>query len=85
MPTNAEKFYPCGLTAGRRYDVILRPSVGDPDLYTRNTSPVSQSLYDCRPYLGGTTEEVCTFVPTFTGTHYFMVHVYWGPQTVSSG
>jgi hypothetical protein len=76
---SSETFYGFPVTAGRRYDIILRPSAGDPDLYSRAGSPVSQSQFDCRPYLSGSAEEVCTITPTSSGTQYVMVHVYSGP------
>ncbi len=67
------------VTAGQRYDIILRSTDGDADLYSRDTSPVNLSQWDCRPYLSGSAEEVCSITPTSNGTHYVMVHVYSGP------
>jgi len=78
QPTNTELQYSFAVTGGQRYDIILRPSVGDVDLYSNDSDPVSQSQWDCRPLLAGSKEEVCTITPTSSGTQYLMVHVYSG-------
>jgi len=52
----------------------LRPGVGDPDLYVRLGTAPTKSAYDCRPYFGGGSEEVCTF--DAPGTYYVMVRGY---------
>lgn len=78
---STQKTYSFPVTRGKRYDIILRPSVGDPDLYSRATDWPSLSQYDCRPYLDGLAEEVCTFTASGNGTHYLMVNVYSGPAS----
>lgn len=78
MTVGTEKHYSFTVIAGQRYDIVLRPSAGDTDLYTGDDPSIGLSNFDCRPYLNGTVEEVCTLTPTSSGTQYVMVHVYSG-------
>lgn len=46
----------------------------DLDLYTNFASPATQSSWDCRPYEGGTGEEICNHPSPSSGDWYVMVH-----------
>jgi hypothetical protein len=71
-----QKKYSFSITSGQRYTVTLVPASGDPDLYTSNSSGISTSNYQCRPYLGGLQIEACTFIAPWTGTNYALIHGY---------
>ena len=48
----------------------------DADLYVRSGSKPTLSRYDCRPYLGGTTSEQCSFSTPSSGTWWIGVNNY---------
>lgn len=65
--------------SGRRYRVVMipggdAPGTGDVDLYAGGTDALSLSSHDCRPFLGGTSPEVCSFTASDGGQHYVLVH-----------
>ncbi|MBX3712525.1 MAG: proprotein convertase P-domain-containing protein [Lysobacter sp.] len=48
---------------------------GDADLYVKFGSAPTDTVYDCRPYLGGNAE-TCTFAAPQAGTYYVRVKAY---------
>ena len=48
---------------------------GDADIYVKFGSAPTTSSYDCRPYVGGNTEN-CSFASPQAGTYYVMVRAY---------
>jgi len=56
-----------------RLVVRLDNSTGDADLYTRAGQAPTTSQFDCRPYLGGVSDEVCTINNPTPGVHQIMV------------
>ena len=48
---------------------------GDADIYVKFGSAPTTSSYDCRPYVGGNTEN-CNFASPQAGTYYVMVRAY---------
>jgi PKD repeat protein len=55
---------------------------GDADMYVKNGSAPTSSVYDCRPYLTGNSE-TCTFNSPTAGTYYVNVRAYAGYSGVS--
>lgn len=53
---------------------------GDSDLYTLFGEPPTASTYDCRPYTGGVTGEICTYAPPQEGRYYVRIHA-WSPSS----
>ena len=49
---------------------------GDSDLYVRFGSHPTGTLFDCRPFTGGTVEEVCTFSPSQAGQYFVRVNAW---------
>ncbi|TXH71854.1 MAG: PKD domain-containing protein, partial [Lysobacteraceae bacterium] len=48
---------------------------GDADMYVKFGSAPTDTVYDCRPYLGGN-NETCTFAAPSAGTYYVRVKAY---------
>ncbi|GHG98734.1 M57 family metalloprotease [Comamonas sp. JC664] len=70
---------PFTVVPGSTFTARLRrtSTSGDPDLYVRFGSAPTTTAYNCRPYLGGTSEEVCTLeVPAGVTSAYVMVNGY---------
>jgi leucyl aminopeptidase len=78
--------------AASSVDISIAGGSGDADLHVKFGSPVSTSVYDCRPYKGGNNES-CQFTPQQTGDYYIMLQGYSaysgvtlsGNYSVSSG
>ncbi|MDQ2069605.1 serine protease [Natronospira bacteriovora] len=73
-----------------RLTVRLNELTADGDLYVRRGNLPQSSSFDCRPFLGGTSEETCEFDNPQSGTWYVSVHGYEATSytvraTVSSG
>ncbi|HSP80624.1 MAG TPA: S8 family peptidase, partial [Myxococcaceae bacterium] len=58
-----------------RLDVKISGGTGDADLYVRAGSPPTLSAYNCRPYVGGSTES-CTLLNPRAGDWYAMIRGY---------
>jgi serine protease len=76
--TNSEQYFTISVPANSRNLVITKPAggTGDADLYVRFGSQPTTSAYDCRPYLGGTSAETCTFASPQAGTYHVMLRGY---------
>jgi len=72
----AQDTYSFAMTSGQHYTVTMTPTSADADLYTSNSSAISTSNWQCRPYLGGTSAETCAFTAPWSGTNYILVHGY---------
>lgn len=71
-----QKFFSLVVPAGQTsLSFKLTGGSGDPDLYVRNGSHPTTSVFDCRPYLNGS-NETCTFTNPAAGTWYVMVRGY---------
>lgn len=57
-------------------NVLMSNVSDDPDLYLRYGSPPTLDDYDCRPYDGGGSDEVCNFNNPQAGIWYVMVHAF---------
>lgn len=57
-------------------NVLMINVSGDPDLYVRYGSKPTLDEYDCRPYRGGDSDEVCNFSNPQTGVWHVMLHAY---------
>jgi hypothetical protein len=53
----------------------LSGGTGDADMYVKFGSAPTDTVYDCRPYLGGNAE-TCTFAAPQAGTYYVRVKAY---------
>jgi len=53
----------------------LAGGTGDADLYVSYNTEPTLTNYDCRPYIGGNSEQ-CTISPAQTGTYHVMVNGY---------
>ncbi|TXI51352.1 MAG: hypothetical protein E6Q50_01345 [Lysobacter sp.] len=53
----------------------LSGGTGDADMYVKFGSAPTDTVYDCRPYLGGNAE-TCTFAAPSAGTYYVRVKAY---------
>ena len=49
--------------------IQISGGTGDVDLYVKQGSQPTSSVYDCRPYLGGN-NEICSFQPPTAGIYY---------------
>lgn len=58
---------------GMKYDVIVSPVSGDPDLYTHLDYYISPTFNDCAPKLGEDELERCPADPGSTGEYYAVV------------
>ncbi len=77
--TGAEDFYRIDVSSGAtQLEVVLDgPAGSDFDLYTREGARPSDSVYDCRPYTGGS-DETCTHANPAQGWWYVRVDSYSG-------
>jgi hypothetical protein len=73
LAAGAQHAYVVQVTAGHRYDIVLRAKGGDPNLYVRAGQPPTLTRFDCRPNLAGSLEEVCELNATVGGNEYLMV------------
>ncbi|MCA1813392.1 MAG: hypothetical protein LC624_05515, partial [Halobacteriales archaeon] len=65
-------------------EYLLPPTTpSDYDLYARKGAPPTTTTYDCRPFAGGTTFEVCDTAITDTTTIYAMAGWFSGSGTAS--
>jgi serine protease len=67
------------ITSTASHDQLLAELTGlsdDVDLYVRQGAEPTSSSYDCRPYEGGTTSEICDMPNTSVTTWYISVHGY---------
>lgn len=62
--------------------VAMSGGSGDADLYVRQADRPTNSVYDCRPYLGGN-NETCTFDAPQPGVWHVRVHAYSAIEGVS--
>jgi serine protease len=76
--TNSEQYFTISVPANSRNLVITKPAggTGDADLYVRFGSQPTTIAYNCRPYLGGTSAETCTFATPQAGIYHIMLRGY---------
>jgi len=55
--------------------IQISGGTGDVDLYVKQGSQPTSSVYDCRPYLGGN-NEICSFQPPTAGIYYINLSGY---------
>ena len=55
------------VSQGLLYQVLLHTHQGDTDLYLAEFDGVSFEEWDCRPYLDGSQDEICTVEPSRKG------------------
>jgi hypothetical protein len=85
----ANAYYSFSMVQYRTYTVTMVPGYtnNDPDLYTSNSSSISTTNWQCRPFLGPGKIETCAFQAPWTGTNYVMVHgandAYFGIRVTS--
>jgi hypothetical protein len=60
----------------------LSGGTGDADMYVKFGAAPTDTVYDCRPYLGGNAE-TCTFAAPQAGTYYVRVKAYSSYSGVS--
>jgi vibriolysin len=60
----------------------LSGGTGDADMYVKFGAAPTDTVYDCRPYLGGNAE-TCTFATAQAGTYYVRVKAYSSYSGVS--
>jgi hypothetical protein len=68
-------FFETGTLAAGNYTVTMTGPAGDADLYVRVGSRPTKTLYDCRPYDGGSNEE-CKVTLTSSTKIHIMVNGY---------
>lgn len=79
----SETFYTIEVPAGASdLSFDMAGGSGDADLYVRYGSAPTTSSYDCRPYVGGNTEN-CDFASPQAGTYHVMVRAYSAYSGVS--
>jgi serine protease len=72
----SEVFYTIEVPAGATdLNFDISGGSGDADLYVRYGAAPTTSTYDCRPYVGGNTEN-CEFASPQAGTYHVMVRAY---------
>ncbi|HWO17605.1 MAG TPA: M4 family metallopeptidase [Kofleriaceae bacterium] len=70
------KFYSLVVPAGQSTATFtISGGTGDVDMYVKLGAQPSDTVYDCRPYLGGNAE-TCTFTPPTAGTYYVGLRTY---------
>jgi hypothetical protein len=69
-------YYSFPVTQGIRYEVTMTPqaSGGDIDLYVSENVQISTTNYACRPYNGGTQQELCSFVAAADGYAHILIN-----------
>lgn len=73
---DGEKFFTIAIPAGAtNLRIELSGGRGDADLYLRAGTKPSVSAYDCRPYLGGSTES-CVVAAPVAGAYHVMIRAY---------
>lgn len=78
VDANEELQFVTGELEAGAYTVTLSPDgadTGDADLYVKTGAAPTKSVYDCRPYVGGSAEE-CKVTLTAKNKIYVMVHGY---------
>lgn len=79
----SETFYTFEVPAGATdLNFDMAGGSGDADLYVQFGSAPTTSSYDCRPYVGGNTEN-CAFASPQAGTYHVMVRAYSAYSGVS--
>ena len=62
-------------TGATNLTFTMSGGTGDADMYVKFGSAPTDTVYDCRPYLGGNAE-TCTFAAPSAGTYYVRVKAY---------
>lgn len=81
--TGGEVNYTIDIPAGSSdLNFDISGGTGDADLYVKFGSAPTTSSYDCRPFIGGNTEN-CNFANPGTGTYHVMLRAYSSYSGVS--
>ena len=74
--TGNEQFFTLSVPSGAsNLSFDISGGTGDADLYVRFGSAPTTSTYDCRPYVGGNSEN-CSFASPSAGTYHVMIRAY---------
>ena len=77
--SSTQQLWAYNAAAGETVTIKISPnaggSTGDADLYVKFGTAPSTTVYDCRPYLGGSTEQ-CVLTNPAAGTYYVMLRGY---------
>ncbi|MCY1073690.1 M4 family metallopeptidase [Archangium lansingense] len=76
---STQQLWAYNAAAGETVTIKISPnaggSTGDADLHVKFGTPASPTVYDCRPYISGSTEQ-CVLTNAAAGTYYVMLKGY---------
>ena len=80
MAASTQQFFVLDVPASAtEVEFVMSPgegASGDSDLYVRFGEAPTGTLYDCRPFTGGTMQEVCTFSPSQAGQYFVRINAW---------